>query len=283
MIPQQQQQQQRRQQPPSSPTFQRSGFDNQPRQTSRPTSSANDREFPNEPAPLRNSSSLNDLDIPLVDTDDGVKKPTKRVLNKNSNNSGSNGSDRILRNRDNDDEDTKPRSAPSDRARRDEEIDSQWVQYISLEGNMGVKRLSSVLQSIDRSQYFLIEVNSRVDPPICKLVSKKELYQQAKALKQAKKANEQSSKELQLNWGTDPHDLEHKLAKFKAMLEKGHRLEIQINGKRGRNTTPEEREAVLEKVKAEFEPIAKYVKQPEWVKPTTVTMILHGIGNKAKK
>ncbi|KAI1316513.1 hypothetical protein EDD11_009926 [Mortierella claussenii] len=163
-----------------------------------------------------------------------------------------------------------------DRHRRDEEIDSQWIQYITPEGQRSEKQLRHVLRSFDRSQYFLVEVDPNARPPICKLFSKKELYNKAKAAKQAKKANELTVKELQLNWGTDNHDLAHKLAKFRGFLEKGHRLEIQINGRRGKNTTPREREEVLERVKAEFEPVSKYVRQPEWVKDTTVTLLLQG-------
>ncbi|KAF9291106.1 hypothetical protein BGZ88_007074 [Linnemannia elongata] len=173
--------------------------------------------------------------------------------------------------------------APLDRPRRDEEIDCQWIQFVGPEGNQGEKRLSSVLKTFDRSKYFLIEVDSGAQPPICKLFSKKELYEKAKAAKQAKKANELSTKELQLNWGTDAHDLEHKLAKFRAFLEKGHRLEIQVNGKKGKSTTPQERELIMERIKNEFEPVSKYVKQPEWVKATTVTMLLQGTPKKVEK
>ncbi|KAF8942089.1 hypothetical protein BGZ47_006897 [Haplosporangium gracile] len=173
--------------------------------------------------------------------------------------------------------------APLDRPRRDEEIDCQWIQFIGPEGNQGEKRLSSLLKTFDRSKYFLIEVDSSAQPPICKLFSKKELYEKAKATKQAKKANELSTKELQLNWGTDAHDLEHKLAKFRAFLEKGHRLEIQVNGKKGKSTTPQERELIMERIKNEFEPVSKYVKQPEWVKATTVTMLLQGTPKKVEK
>ncbi|KAG9072691.1 hypothetical protein KI688_000465 [Linnemannia hyalina] len=173
--------------------------------------------------------------------------------------------------------------APLDRPRRDEEIECHWIQFVGPEGNEGEKRLSSVLKTFDRSKYFLIEVDSGAQPPICKLFSKKELYEKAKAAKQAKKSNELSTKELQLNWGTDAHDLEHKLAKFRAFLEKGHRLEIQVNGKKGKSTTPQERGLIMERIKNEFEPVSKYVKQPEWVKATTVTMLLQGTPKKVEK
>ncbi|KAG0038847.1 hypothetical protein BGZ82_010643 [Podila clonocystis] len=172
---------------------------------------------------------------------------------------------------------------PLDRPRRDEEIESQWIQYVSLEGNQGEQRLSAVLRTFDRSQYFLVEVDANAYPPICKLFSKRELYEKAKAAKQAKKSNAPATKELQLNWGTDAHDLEHKLSRSRGFLEKGCRLEVQINGKKGKNTTPQEREAIMERVKAEFEPVSKYVKQPEWVKATTVTMLLQGIAKKEAK
>ncbi|GJJ68587.1 translation initiation factor IF-3 [Entomortierella parvispora] len=171
-----------------------------------------------------------------------------------------------------------------DRPRRDEEIESQWIQYVTEDGQMGgQKTLSSVLRTFDRSKYFLIEVDSSANPPICKLFSKKEMFDKAKALKQAKKASTTTTKELQLNWGTDTHDLNHKLTKCRGFLEKGYRLEIQVNGRKGKSTTAEEREQVMARIKQEFEPVSKYVKNPEWVKATTVTMLLQGIAPKADK
>jgi translation initiation factor IF-3 len=168
-----------------------------------------------------------------------------------------------------------------DRPRRDEEIESQWIQFVTEEGQLGgQKTLSSVLKTFDRSKFFLIEVDSNANPPICKLFSKKEMFDKAKALRQAKKANTTPVKELQLNWGTDAHDLNHKLSKSRGFLEKGYRLEVQVNGRKGKSTTPEEREQVMARIKQEFEPVSKYVKNPEWVKATTVTMLLQGIAPK---
>ncbi|KAF9350143.1 hypothetical protein BGX26_011637 [Mortierella sp. AD094] len=182
-----------------------------------------------------------------------------------------------------DDKDGEGKGASLDRFRRDEEIRSPWIQYITPEGNQGQKRLAHALKSFDRSQYYLIEVDSSADPPVCKLFSKKALYKKAKEAKQAKKANVLTTKELQLHWGTDAHDLDHKLSKFRAFLEKGHRLEIQINGRKGKNTTAEERDAIMERVRAEFEPVSKYVRNMEWVKATSVTMLLQGVPQKVEK
>ncbi|KAF9312599.1 hypothetical protein BG003_006115, partial [Podila horticola] len=196
------------------------------------------------------SSSINNLNIPKI---------SNNTNNRSTNSSVNRTNDRIAN-------DKRP---PLDRPRRDEEIESQWIQFVSLDGNQGEQRLSAVLRTFDRSQYFLVEVDANAYPPICKLFSKRELYEKAKAAKQAKKSNAPATKELQLNWGTDAHDLEHKLSRSRGFLEKGCRLDVQINGKKGKNTTPQEREAIMERVKAEFEPVSKYVKQPEWIKATT--------------
>ncbi|ORY89200.1 hypothetical protein BCR41DRAFT_402728, partial [Lobosporangium transversale] len=142
---------------------------------------------------------------------------------------------------DQDEEGGSKRPVP-DRPRRDEEIESTWIQYITPEGNQGEKQLRHVLKTFDRSQYVLVEVDSRARPPKCKLFTKS-----------------------------------------RAHLEKGHRLEIQINGKRGKSTTQEDRNAVMERVKIEFEPVSKYVRQPEWVSATTVTMLLQGNTKKNDK
>ncbi|KAG0210357.1 hypothetical protein BGX28_009409 [Mortierella sp. GBA30] len=231
------------------------------------------------PPPSRSRHAIDDIDIPS-DTNKNSKpqpSPPSKRSNNHNNNIDLSRNNRSAAKGEND------RRPALDRPRRDEEIDSRWIQYVSSEGHQGEKLLSTVLRSFDRSQHFLVEVDSGAYPPICKLFSKKELYEKSKAAKQAKKANELSTKELQLNWGTDSHDLNHKLAKFRAFLEKGHRLEIQVNGKKGKTTTPQERELVMERIKAEFEPVSKYVKLPNWVRATTVTMVLQGLTTKADK
>ncbi|KAF9975541.1 hypothetical protein BGZ73_000801 [Actinomortierella ambigua] len=167
--------------------------------------------------------------------------------------------------------------APLDRPPRDEEIQSQWIQFINESGqNEGEKRLTSVLRSIDRKQFFLVQVDANANPPICKLFSKSELFQKAKKEKQAKKANEIVTKELQLNWGTAEHDLNYKLEKFKGFLLKGYRVEIHITGRKGKSSTKEDREAMLEKVKAVLEPDSKYVRPTTWTNEVTANMLLQG-------
>ncbi|KAG0004510.1 hypothetical protein BGZ80_000322 [Entomortierella chlamydospora] len=233
-----------------------------------------------QPPQSSNKTSTPPLAVSLADLEDlddlDVKSPPKRV-NKFASVEAKDSKD----NKDNKDDEDKGPSL--DRLRRDEEIRSLWIQYITPEGNQGQKRLAHVLKSFDRSQYYLIEVNPSADPPVCKLFSKKVLYKKAKEAKQAKKASALTTKELQLHWGTDAHDLDHKLSKFRGFLEKGHRLEIQINGRRGKNTTAAERDAIMERVRAEFEPVSKYVRKMEWITPTSVTMLLQGVPQKVEK
>ncbi|KAG0238682.1 hypothetical protein BGW41_008057 [Actinomortierella wolfii] len=168
-------------------------------------------------------------------------------------------------------------TAPLDRPPRDEEIQAQWIQFINENGqNEGEKRLTSVLRTIDRKKFFLIQVDANTNPPICKLFSKSELFQKAKKEKQSKKANEIVTKELQLSWGTSDHDLSHKLSKFKGFLLKGYRVDIQITGRKGKSSTKEDRESMLEKIKAELEPDSKYVRPIAWTSEVNVNMLLQG-------
>ncbi|KAF9164508.1 hypothetical protein DFQ26_001360 [Actinomortierella ambigua] len=172
---------------------------------------------------------------------------------------------------------TKKPTAPLDRPPRDEEIQAQWIQFINEDGhNEGQKRLTSVLRSIDRKEYFLIQVDANTNPPICKVFSKSELFQKAKKEKQSKKANEVVTKELQLNWGTAEHDLAHKLNKYKGFLLKGYRVDVHITGRKGKSSTKEDREAMLERIKAELEPEAKYVRPMSWSNEVTANMLLQG-------
>lgn len=77
---------------------------------------------------------------------------------------------------------------------------------------------------------------------ICKVVSKKELFQKAKertaASKQKKQAGKKEEKEFQLTWGVAVHDLQHKLKRAQQVLDKGGRAALVITSPKGSKPPP---------------------------------------------
>ncbi|KAI8062193.1 hypothetical protein BC940DRAFT_309383 [Gongronella butleri] len=120
------------------------------------------------------------------------------------------------------------------RSRRDEEITSRYITFVDAEGEVHERQtVDSVLASIDRSRYFLVEVNSNAKPPVCRLFDKKQLFEKQKASKKKPKQVEQITKEVTFGWNVSLHDMGHKLNKAIQFLDKGNRVKIEIKHKKG--------------------------------------------------
>lgn len=126
-----------------------------------------------------------------------------------------------------------------------------------------VNRLD-ILNSIDTRTHLLVQLTPDVnhdDPDfhlICKVVSKKEHFEEERRrkaqAKEAKKASrvsgEMAKKTLEINWAIDRHDLSHRLQRAKEFLEEGRILEILLAAKRrGRKATTDECNAVLRRIR----------------------------------
>jgi translation initiation factor IF-3 len=130
-----------------------------------------------------------------------------------------------------------PRINPSppipDREPRDEEIKYEFITLVGPDGKLkegGPFRVSEVLKTMDRSAYFLVLVNPTTDPPVCRLFSKKELFDQQRRQKEIKKALAAARvvKHIALNDTTQQHDIEHRMRKAKEILSKGQQVNLTI-------------------------------------------------------
>ncbi|KAI5297833.1 hypothetical protein KEM56_004509, partial [Ascosphaera pollenicola] len=87
---------------------------------------------------------------------------------------------------------------------------------------------------VDRKTQRLVQMSAETEeqPAVCKILSKKDLYEQKKAKK--KRAFEKSNvwKQLEINWGISSHDLKHRLKKVKEFIDKGKSVEIVLLPKR---------------------------------------------------
>ncbi|KAJ9213875.1 hypothetical protein DTO166G4_4486 [Paecilomyces variotii] len=143
---------------------------------------------------------------------------------------------------------------------KDEDIRAQQIQLVNESGGLDPpERTINVLRSINRSEYFLVQVSpgSADRLPVCKLVSKKALREQEKAKSKAAHAAKTAVKQLELNWAIDAHDLSHRMKQLVSFLEKGRKVEIILTRKKGK------RPPVAEEVKKVMDTVLDTVRDAD--------------------
>lgn len=146
----------------------------------------------------------------------------------------------------------------SDTRLRDEEIDSYEVHVVSSNDNrlQPPEPLDSVLYSMDRKLNWLVQVSppESQDIPICKIMDKAEMRAAERSRSKQQKATVTQTKQLEVGWGIDPHDFQHRMKQMKGFLEDGRRLEIVFGKQRKgwkakRKVSEEEMRGLVEKVR----------------------------------
>lgn len=135
---------------------------------------------------------------------------------------------------------------------KDEAIGSRLVQLVDEEQNlMPPRRLVEVLDSFDRSKFFLLQVSpAEADrPPVCKILNKMEAKQHEKAKAKSAKVGKTQTKQIELNWAIDAHDLSHRLKQLTNFLDKGRKVEVIMKRKKAkRSPTVDEIKQVIQSV-----------------------------------
>ena len=136
----------------------------------------------------------------------------------------------------------------------DEGIESPIIHLVgSNKEFLRNQRRDDVLQQLDRGQYYVVQIVPSIPgsgvPPTCKIISKEEIANSAKARVKKKKKVE-SFKEIQLNWAIGNHDLDHRLQRIKDFLHEGRSVDVMLAAKkRGKRASIEEADAVLQRIK----------------------------------
>ncbi|KAA1110180.1 hypothetical protein PGT21_013471 [Puccinia graminis f. sp. tritici] len=141
------------------------------------------------------------------------------------------------------------------KAASDHQIKSEWIQLVNPSSTLKQGSASpdsdppsqganllvepaltrEVLSRLDLNQYTLIEVNSKANPPICKIVSREALVQKERTKLKQKKEQQRSNrlenvlKEIQLTWKIERNDLNHKLKAAQQSFEKAYKVRIILN------------------------------------------------------
>ncbi|KKA19281.1 Translation initiation factor IF3, partial [Rasamsonia emersonii CBS 393.64] len=118
---------------------------------------------------------------------------------------------------------------------QNEAIQAETIQIVNENGGLDPPvRTADVLSSLQRSEYTLVQVAPGGDgrPPVCKILSKKMMREQEKAKAKAAHAAKTSTKQIELNWAIDQHDLAHRLKQLASFIEKGRRVELILTRKK---------------------------------------------------
>ncbi|KAF8246344.1 hypothetical protein K440DRAFT_645071 [Wilcoxina mikolae CBS 423.85] len=179
--------------------------------------------------------------------------------------------------------------AQSKRRVMDEEIPASTVTYIDKDGQFqGSVSLSSILNSIDRSQYHVVCVNpSAIDVPlICKVQSKTDIEEldrrRYRTEKEKRKAKKEKSihltiKEVELSWAISEHDLGHRMKKIRQFMEKGYKVSVMLGVKKGMSKQPlRTMYELLERVRDECAQWGRECADPEGDVGRKYTMLFGG-------
>jgi translation initiation factor IF-3 len=152
-----------------------------------------------------------------------------------------------------------------DEPRVNSEIRAAEVLLIDDQGNkLGVVPTAEAMRLSEERDLDLVEVAPLASPPVCRILDYgKYRFQQQKRDKDArKKQKNQTVKEMKMRPKIDLHDYDFKVKAIRGFLSEGHRVKVSIFF-RGREMAFLDRgREVLNRVRADLEPIGKIETEP---------------------
>jgi len=149
--------------------------------------------------------------------------------------------------------------------RRNEQISAPRLRVIADDGaQVGILTRAEALAKAEAAGLDLVEISPNADPPVCKIMDYgKYLYQKDKALQAARKKQKQIQvKEVKFRPTTEEGDYQTKLRALNRFLEEGDKIKVTVRY-RGREMQHQELGLkLLERVKAELEPVAVVEQMP---------------------
>ncbi|MEZ5922167.1 MAG: translation initiation factor IF-3 [Parvularculaceae bacterium] len=159
-----------------------------------------------------------------------------------------------------------PAQPKGDGPRINEEIGVPQVLLIDHEGEKrGVMPTARAIEIAQEAGLDLVEVSPGTQPPVCKILDfGKFKYQQQKKKAEAKKKQKVVEiKEIKMRPNIDDHDYEVKAKAMRRFFDEGDKVKVTLRF-RGREMAYQDRGMeLLEKVKADFEDVAKVEQMPK--------------------
>jgi translation initiation factor IF-3 len=146
--------------------------------------------------------------------------------------------------------------------------DAIWVREVRLidenGDNVGVVARQDAMDRAVNAGLDLVEISPDAEPPVCKIMDygKFKFEQQKKAAEARKKQKIVEIKEIKMRPAIDDHDYDVKMRAIKRFFDEGDKVKVTLRF-RGREMAHQELGmAVLQRVKAELESIAKVESEP---------------------
>ncbi len=139
------------------------------------------------------------------------------------------------------------------------------VQLIDQEGqNRGVVPFFDALKIAEDAGLDLVEIAPNSAPPVCKILDygRFRFLEQKKQAEARKKQKTVEVKEIKLRPGIDKHDYETKMKAVRRFFEEGDKVKVTMRFRGREMAHPELGMKLLQKVKADFEPVAKVEYEP---------------------
>ena len=161
----------------------------------------------------------------------------------------------------------RPMQAPpvKEGPRMNEDIRVPRVLLIDQHGEkQGVMPTSAAIEAAEEAGLDLVEIVPNADPPVCKILDygKFKFQEQKKKNEARKKQKVVELKEIKLRPNIDIHDYEVKSRSMHRFFEEGDKVKITLRFRGRELAHPELGMKLLQKVKADFEPIAKVEYEP---------------------
>ena len=149
--------------------------------------------------------------------------------------------------------------------RMNEDIRVPRVLLIDQNGEkQGVMPTSSAIEAAQEAGLDLVEIVPNADPPVCKILDdgKFKFQEQKKKNEARKKQKVVELKEIKLRPNIDDHDYDVKARSMHRFFEEGDKVKITLRFRGRELAHPELGMKLLQKVKADFEPVAKVEYEP---------------------
>ena len=152
-----------------------------------------------------------------------------------------------------------------DGPRTNEDIRVPKVLLIDEHGEkQGIMPTSSALEAAQEAGLDLVEVSPTADPPVCKILDygKFRFAEQKKKNEARKKQKVVEIKEIKLRPQIDVHDYDVKAKAMHRFFEEGDKVKVTLRFRGREMAHPELGMKLLQKVKADFDPVAKVEYEP---------------------
>ena len=152
-----------------------------------------------------------------------------------------------------------------DGPRVNNEIKAPQVRLIDENGDMvGVLSTREAIEMAEEASLDLIEISPNAVPPVAKIsdYGKYKYEAQKKAHEARKHQKVIEVKEIKMRPNIDDHDYEVKMRAMKRFIEEGDKVKVTLRFRGRELAHPELGMKLLQKVKTDFDPIAKVEYEP---------------------